>query len=402
MLFRSPDSGVWVNYCYAFSDQLGGGEYERPLRPLAGRPVYRVGPQAGQHHTLADAIQHWQRDKQRPGDYQRAVIEIHDSGVYEEPIEIELAAGDRLELRAAQRTRPVVRLLNWYSNRPDSMKIRGDPLTQDNYPDGLAGAPQLLLDGLLITGRSIRISGMIGRVTIRHCTLVPGWSIGSDCEPDSQGQPSIDLADTAADLVVEHSIIGAIRVNENSVDTDPIAVTISDTVLDATSPQLDVLCGPDGQHARVLATIVRTTVLGQVCVAAIELGEALRIQSFVGLPGYEALAEKALVWFRKAMKLNPYDARAHIGYAMCLDWLGRADEAGRYFEEARRLDGNQFTVAARVGWHYFQIEDYATARQWFEKSLQLANPTINSNASIYLRLTDKKLAETTNSPPRKQ
>ncbi len=279
----APDSGVWVNYCYAFSDQLGGGEYERPLRPLAGRPVYRVGPQAGQHHTLADAIQHWQRDKQRPGDYQRAVIEIHDSGVYEEPIEIELAAGDRLELRAAQRTRPVVRLLNWYSNRPDSMKIRGDPLTQDNYPDGLAGAPQLLLDGLLITGRSIRISGMIGRVTIRHCTLVPGWSIGSDCEPDSQGQPSIDLADTAADLVVEHSIIGAIRVNENSVDTDPIAVTISDTVLDATSPQLDVLCGPDGQHARVLATIVRTTVLGQVCVAAIELGEDVIFTGAIGV-----------------------------------------------------------------------------------------------------------------------
>jgi hypothetical protein len=136
--------------------------------------------------------------------------------------------------------------------------------------------------------------------------------------------------------------------------------------------------------------------------AAIELGEALRIQSFVGLPGYESLAEAALVWFRKAMQLNPYDARAFIGYAMCLDWLGRADEAGRYFEEARRLDGNQFTVVARVGWHYFQIEDYAMAKQWFSKSLQLANPTINSNALIYMRLTDQKLAEMTNAPPRKR
>jgi hypothetical protein len=252
---------------------MGGGEYERPLRPLAGRPLYLVGPEAGQHHTLTDAIAHWQRDKRDVPDHQRAIIEICDSGVYEEPIEIELAAGDRLELRAAQRRRPVVRLLNWYSNRPDSMKIRGEQLTEDTYPDGLRGTPQLLLDGLLITGRSIRITGMIGRVTIRHCTLVPGWSIGSDCEPDSRGQPSVDFADTVSDLVVEHSIIGPIRVSENSVDTDPIAVMVSDTVLDATDSQYDALCGPDGRHARVLASIARSTVFGRICVAALELGE---------------------------------------------------------------------------------------------------------------------------------
>jgi tetratricopeptide (TPR) repeat protein len=136
--------------------------------------------------------------------------------------------------------------------------------------------------------------------------------------------------------------------------------------------------------------------------AAIELGEALRIQSFVGLPGYESLAEKALVWFRRAMELNPYDARARIGYGMCLDWLGRTEEAGRYFEEARRLDGNQYMVAARVGWHLFQIHDYPAARQWFKKSLDLtSNAHVSSNAfnaKFYLRLTDEKLAEATNSP----
>jgi hypothetical protein len=279
----APDSGVWVNYSYAFSDRMGGGEYERPLRPLAGRPLYLVGPEAGQHPTLSDAIVQWQHDKRDAADHQRAVIEIRDSGVYEEPIEIELAAGDRLELRAAQRTRPVVRLLNWYSNRPDSMQIRGQPLTDDNYPEGLRAAPQLLLDGLLITGRSIQITGMIGRVTIRHCTLVPGWSIGSDCEPDSRGQPSVDLADTASDLVVEHSIIGAVRVNDNSVDTDPIAVMVSDTVLDATGSQYDALCGPDGQHARVRATIARSTVFGRVCIGTLELGEDSIFTGSVGV-----------------------------------------------------------------------------------------------------------------------
>ena len=133
--------------------------------------------------------------------------------------------------------------------------------------------------------------------------------------------------------------------------------------------------------------------------AAIELGEALRIQSFVGLPGYESLAEKALVWFRRAMELNAFEARARIGYGMCLDWLGRSEEAGRYFEEARRLDENQFTVAARIGWHHFQIQDYSGAKQWFEKSLKLTtDPKLNPNAVIYLRLTEERLAESTNSP----
>ena len=223
----APDSGVWVNYSYAFSDQMGGGEYERPIRPVAGL-VYDVGPGEGQHHTLSEAITQWKHDKGESPAKQSAIIEIHGSGVYEEPIEIDLSACDRLELRAAQASRPVIRLLNWYSNRPD-MKIRGEPLTEDNYSDGLDRAPRLLLDGLFITGRSVRVTGLIGRVTIRHSTLVPGWSTRRECEPEAQAKPSIDLVDSAADLVVEHSIVGAIRVNAIKADTDPVMVRVSDS-----------------------------------------------------------------------------------------------------------------------------------------------------------------------------
>lgn len=134
-----------------------------------------------------------------------------------------------------------------------------------------------------------------------------------------------------------------------------------------------------------------------------DLGEALRIQSFAGLPGYESLAEKAMVWFKRAMDLNPYDSHSRIGYGMCLDWLGRRGEAGRYFDEAaNRLDPNQYKVLAGAGWHYFQLEDYATAKKWFEKSINsFPDAEINSNARIYLKLTQQKLAETTNAstPP---
>ena len=42
-----------------------------------------------------------------------AVIEIQDSGVYAEPFAVELKAGQSLQLRAAERTRPVLRLHDW-------------------------------------------------------------------------------------------------------------------------------------------------------------------------------------------------------------------------------------------------------------------------------------------------
>ena len=274
---NAPETGVWVSYLYAFSDQMGGGEYDRGIGPSGARPIYPVGPGGGEHRTLMAAVRQWEQEKRDHPEKRRAVIEIRDSGVYEEPIEIDLGPGDRLELRAAQRTRPVIRLLNWYSNRPDSMQIRGIRLTEEHCEgkgEAAGGqAPRLLLDGLLITGRGVRITGLIGQVALRHCTLVPGWSINAECEPDSEGQPSIDLTDTAADLVLERSIVGAIRINENYLDTDPIRVTVSDSILDGTGSEHHALSGPDGRPARARATIARTTVFGQVCVQTMDLAE---------------------------------------------------------------------------------------------------------------------------------
>jgi hypothetical protein len=200
-----------------------------------------------------------------------------DSGAYEEPIDITLEHGDRLELRAAQGARPVIRLLNWYGNRPDSLRVRGAPPPEPEEPcsEGPSPArpPRLILDGLLVTGRGIRVSGVVGRVTIRHCTLVPGWSIGGDCEPENQGEPSLELVDTGARVTVERSILGGILVNQNEVDTEPITVELRDSILDATGPDHDALAGPDGRYAHAVAGIVRCTVFGRVLAHAIELAE---------------------------------------------------------------------------------------------------------------------------------
>jgi hypothetical protein len=157
------------------------------------------------------------------------------------------------------------------------MQVRGIPLTEEHCEGGGEAAegqaPRLLLDGLLVTGRGIRVTGLVGRVEVRHCTLVPGWSIGEDCSPESEGEPSLDLADTLADVVVEHSITGFLRINDNELDGDPVGVTISDSVLDATENHLHAVSGPDGAPARARVTIARSTVLGRTCVHELNLAE---------------------------------------------------------------------------------------------------------------------------------
>ena len=55
-----------------------------------------------------------------------AVIEIADSGVYTEPISIKLKSGQSLQLRAANRARPVLRVLDWQASYPDSLSISGE------------------------------------------------------------------------------------------------------------------------------------------------------------------------------------------------------------------------------------------------------------------------------------
>ena len=236
-----------------------------------------------------------------------AVIEIMDSGVYVEPINIEFSNGQQsLQLRAANRKRPIIRLLDWQTDRPDSMTITGD-----------AGS-RFILDGILVTGRGLQVAGDMTELTIRHSTLVPGWTLGGDCEPHRSTEPSLEIFAANICVKIEHSILGAIQVdpaivvteeydstqpydsddseydyeeengddghNDNvmpphcqhpggEVRLDPIRICIRDSILDATDPELEALGMPGCPVAHVSLNILRSTVFGQIQVHAIELGE---------------------------------------------------------------------------------------------------------------------------------
>jgi hypothetical protein len=263
-----PKYGVWVSYYYGFSTDIGGGEYDRPLAQPRLYSMYRVG-QSEELKRIGDALAQWRTDQP-----QHAVIEITDSGVYVEPIAIELAEDQTLQLRAANHKRPVIRLLDWQTDLPDSLSVV------------LASGSHFTLDGLLVTGRGIQVRGITNEdnqppqvqngsagVTIRHSTLVPGWSLKGDCVPNRPSEPSLELINTEACVTIEHSILGAIRISIDVVQEDPLPIDVSDSILDATDPERDVLCGPAGQLAHARLTIARSTVFGCICLHAIRLAE---------------------------------------------------------------------------------------------------------------------------------
>jgi hypothetical protein len=256
--------GVWVTYQYAFSADIGGGEYERELSQPAVYNLYLVG-EGEAFVRINDALARWQSDGPA-----NAVIQITDSGVYVEPINITLNPGQTLELRAASGTRPVIRLLNWQTSAPDNLTIFGAPDTQKPDADPTSW---FTLDGIMVTGRGLQVQGAVAGVTVRHSTLVPGWGLDCNCEPTRPTEPSLELDDAPDCVRVEHSIIGAIQVNRDEVREDPCRIDISDSIVDATSATAVAVGAPEKLCAFSILTIRRCTVFGQVQTHAIELAE---------------------------------------------------------------------------------------------------------------------------------
>ena len=301
MLFpaeQRPKRGVWVDYHYGFAADIGGGEYARTVVELEGAVRYIVHtPQPDDpakpaplptHHyaSIGDALLAWTTAKddavakalqalldagvpedealaqaraQRP---HALIIELAESGIYEGRLDLQLEAGEAIQIRADDRTRPILRLLDYRASQADGISVSG------------RRGSRLILDGVMVVGRGIEVQTPSGddsapaadddlcELVIRHCTLVPGWTLHCDCDPRRPGEPSITLSGTRAALRIEHSIIGPIMVIGSS--GEPPVLSVCDSIVDATDAQRVALGAPDEAVAYVDARFTNCTVIGEV------------------------------------------------------------------------------------------------------------------------------------------
>lgn len=136
---------------------------------------------------------------------------------------------------------------------------------------------------------------------------------------------------------------------------------------------------------------------------AYKIGECYRMRSWEGGSNYVELAEQAITWYSLGEKLNPHDNYIFLRHGMCLDWLGRNQEAWPKYNRAEELDPNGYYNVAHIGWHFVQVQNYAAARPWFERSVRIEpDPKKNPIANNYLALCNRRLLEaaTDDSPAR--
>ncbi|MDX2032404.1 MAG: hypothetical protein SF339_17145 [Blastocatellia bacterium] len=294
-LNQLPKEGIKVSYHYGAPMAIGGGEYDRELAQPTEHVLYQVGG-AGPYRTINDALAKWDSDLEKNAGtpesmrvrFQNAVIEILDSDVYSEALNLRIGEKQSLQLRAANRARPVIHLLDRNPAAPDSLRVMGE-----------AGS-RFTLDGILVYGRGMRLEGDLAEVVIRHSTLVPGWGLKPDCEPARSNEASLVVSSPNLHLRIEQSILGTIEVvpelpepphgKSASVPEkelqkagcqgiagefrlDPICIHLKDSILDATHPDLEALGAPGCPVAHAVLTIERCTVIGSVQAHAIQLGQ---------------------------------------------------------------------------------------------------------------------------------
>lgn len=222
-----PPGDVRVSFYYGFSADISGGEYERAAGfDEAIKPVQTISAPT----TLQSAID---------GLNGTGAIEIGDSTSYQETLAINLGAATQVEIRAANERRPLIVLNGEWTI------------------DGGAEA-ELTLDGVLIAGAALRVTGNLRKLTLRHCTLVPGLTLDSDGAPASPDAPSLFVESASVVVEIEACILGGVRASENAI------ITIRNSLLDATGEGRVAYAGLDGQSAGAPLRIENSTVIGRV------------------------------------------------------------------------------------------------------------------------------------------
>jgi hypothetical protein len=241
---NAPTSGqeVVVDYHYGFSSDLGGGTYDRhaDLDERSDFSFFQVDHAHGGHAALQQRLADWfAQAPNTPG----AVIEILDNFIYDldAGLVLSIPEGKHLEIRAANRSRPVIVL-------GGDLDVR------------LAPRAGLTLNGLWVQGGRLLVTvDLEGPTTVSlvHTTLVPRASSESLRIVGSSSPTSPPLAMSCA---LHRSITGGLE----------LAALGPGCVLDVHDSIVDRLGGTALDHGGVLRASA-STILGRTRAGVVEL-----------------------------------------------------------------------------------------------------------------------------------
>ena len=210
---------VQASFYYGFNADMGGGEYPRSDTFTASpeQALIRVpGDYATVHEGLAAL----------GGD---GLLEITNSDTYSEPagLNVNVKAGGHIELRAADGCRPTILLGDKFQitgDKEGSLDLNGLLIGYDRPSTG-APIPNALVH---LPGTS---SNKLSHLQLKHCTLVPGWALKPNGDPDPayRGLPTLLAQSAGLQVEITKSVVGTLW-----IDVD-VSTTLSDSIVDATT-----------------------------------------------------------------------------------------------------------------------------------------------------------------------
>ena len=221
-----PTKNPRVTFYYGAVGQLGGGAYPRLASFVGTDAPVGPGPSIGAAVASLDGS---------------GVVEVSGNDRWKEAISITVDKGARIEVRAADGFRPIVEL-------PSELLV------------DLSEEAVLTLNGFVFVGAGLRVRSAVGggRLRLVHCTLVPGIALTGDGAPAQPAGPSIVVDAGMASLEIDHSIVGAIRADDDAV------ITVSDSIVDATDPTSAAVAGLDATGPGGSLSIDDSTIIGKI------------------------------------------------------------------------------------------------------------------------------------------
>jgi hypothetical protein len=286
--FAAPAEEVDVTFHAGFSDDLGGGEYDRQeavgrwYDPDEVEVTFQFGVTQDPDtianapdptvlgDTLQDAIAAWNVFVgQNASGF--GVICVMDSRVYPDDVVVEVPAGFTLAIVAADwPVDPTLdqREIGIFAASESWPTVSGDVTITGTAPADSDNPGTLILDGLRFAGAVSVTDGHLGRLVLSHVTVVPWTDVGLDRRPLPTSAARLANQDGQCRLEGHRCILGALRSPAES------RVELRDCILDATRDTFVAFAAPDGIGAGSTLSLVNCTVVGKVRTQMMELGSS--------------------------------------------------------------------------------------------------------------------------------